>query len=77
MGELTCNACIERARLGNASPVPNARSDGNTGRGSENKAPFVVAGQITETVLASLSARPFTKEAMQDPSLIDYFYQHV
>ncbi len=45
------------------------RSGGKTGRGSQNKVPFVVAVQTTEDGrphLACLSARPFTKAAMKD-----------
>lgn len=43
------------------------RSGGKPGRGSENKVPFVCAVQTTESgqaVLACLSLRPFTNEAM-------------
>lgn len=45
------------------------RSGGKTGRGSENKVPFVVAVQTTEdgrAHLACLSPRPFTKAALED-----------
>ena len=45
------------------------RSGGKAGRGFENKVPFVVAVQTTEDGrphLACLSARPFTKAAMED-----------
>ena len=45
------------------------RSGGKAGRGSENKVPFVVAVQTTESGaphLACLSSRPFTKAALQD-----------
>lgn len=43
------------------------RSGGKSGRGSENKVPFVAAVQTTadgQAVLACLSPRPFTKEAI-------------
>jgi hypothetical protein len=44
-------------------------SGGKSGRGSENKVPFIAAVQTTEdgqAVLACLSPRPFTKEAVAD-----------
>jgi transposase-like protein len=44
-------------------------SGGKSGRGSENKVPFLGAVQTTEdgqAVLACLSPRPFTKEAVAD-----------
>ena len=61
--QLTGRVEVDDAYLG------GERSGGKTGRGSENKVPFVVAVQTTEdgrAHLACLSARPFTKAAMQD-----------
>jgi hypothetical protein len=49
------------------SYLGDERSGGKPGRGSENKVPFVCAVQTTEdgqAVLACLSLRPFTNDAM-------------
>jgi len=54
---------IDDAYLGGELP------GGTSGRGSENKLPFIAAVQTTEdgqAVLACLSPRPFTKEAVAD-----------
>jgi transposase-like protein len=54
---------IDDAYLGGERP------GGKSGRGSENKVPFIAAVQTTEdgqAVLACLSPRPFTKEAVAD-----------
>jgi len=54
---------IDDAYLGGELP------GGKSGRGSENKVSFVAAVQTTEdgqAVLACLSPRPFTKEALED-----------
>ena len=54
---------IDDAYLGGELP------DGKSGRGSQNKVSFVAAVQTTEdgqAVLACLSPRPFTKEAVAD-----------
>ena len=61
--QLTGRVEIDDAYLG------GERSGGKTGRGSENKVPFVAAVQTTEggqPHLVCLSPRPFTNEAMQD-----------
>lgn len=61
--QLTGRVEIDDAYLG------GERSGGKTGRGSENKVPFVAAVQTTDSGLphlACLSPRPFTKEAMDD-----------
>jgi len=61
--QLTGRVEIDDAYLG------GERSGGKTGRGSENKVPFVAAVQTTETGkphLACFSARPFTKESIRE-----------
>jgi ribosomal protein L37AE/L43A len=61
--QLTGRVEVDDAYLG------GQRSGGKTGRGSENKVPFVAAVQTTEDGrphLACLSPRPFTKQAMED-----------
>jgi ribosomal protein L37AE/L43A len=61
--QLTGRVEIDDAYLG------GERSGGKTGRGSENKVPFVAAVQTTEDGLphlACLSPRPFTNEAVQE-----------
>lgn len=61
--QLTGRVEIDDAYLG------GQRSGGKTGRGSENKVPFVAAVQTTEDGrphLACLSPRPFTKRALED-----------
>lgn len=60
---LTGRVEIDDAYLG------GERSGGKTGRGSENKIPFVAAVQTTDSGqphLACLSQQPFTNEAMDD-----------
>jgi ribosomal protein L37AE/L43A len=60
--QLTGRVEIDDAYLG------GERSGGKTGRGSENKVPFVAAVQTTETGLphlACLSPRPFTNESVE------------
>jgi len=61
--QLTGRVEVDDAYLG------GQRSGGKSGRGSENKVPFVAAVQTTEDGqphLACLSPRPFTKKAMED-----------
>jgi transposase-like protein len=61
--QLTGRVEVDDAYLG------GQRSGGKTGRGSENKVPFVAAVQTTEdgqAHLACLSPRPFTKAALED-----------
>jgi transposase-like protein len=61
--QLTGRVEIDDAYLG------GERSGGKTGRGSENKVPFVAAVQTTDDgwpQLACLSPRPFTNEAMEE-----------
>ena len=61
--QLTGRVEIDDAYLG------GERSGGKTGRGSENKVPFVAAVQTTEDGrphLVCLSPRRFTKEAVED-----------
>ena len=61
--QLTGRVEIDDAYLG------GERSGGKTGRGSENKVPFVAAVQTTEggqPHLACLSPQPFTNAAMED-----------
>jgi len=61
--KLTGRVEIDDAYLG------GERSGGKSGRGSENKVPFVAAVQTTESgqpQLMCLSLQPFTKEAMQN-----------
>lgn len=61
--QLTGRVEIDDAYLG------GERSGGKTGRGSENKVPFVAAVQTTEAGkphLACFSARPFTKESIRE-----------
>lgn len=60
--KLTGRVEIDDAYLG------GEQSGGKTGRGSENKVPFVAAVQTTESGqprLVCLALQPFTKEAMQ------------
>jgi transposase-like protein len=60
---LTGRVEIDDAYLG------GERSGGKTGRGSENKVPFIAAVQTTEDgqpVLACFAQRPFTKEAVEE-----------
>jgi len=61
--QLTGRVEIDDAYLG------GQRSGGKTGRGSENKVPFVAAVQTTQDGqphLACLSPRPFTKQALAE-----------
>jgi len=61
--QLTGRVEVDDAYLG------GQRSGGKTGRGSENKVPFVAAVQTTEDGhphLVCLSPRPFTKRALED-----------
>jgi transposase-like protein len=61
--QLTGRVEVDDAYLG------GQRSGGKTGRGSENKVPFVAAVQTTEggqPHLACLSQRPFTKAALEE-----------
>ncbi len=61
--QLTGRVEIDDAYLG------GQRTGGKSGRGSENKVPFVAAVQTTEDGhphLACLSPRPFTKQALED-----------
>jgi transposase-like protein len=61
--QLTGRVEIDDAYLG------GERSGGKSGRGSENKVPFVAAVQTTEDGLphlACLSPRPFTNKAMEE-----------
>jgi ribosomal protein L37AE/L43A len=61
--QLTGRVEIDDAYLG------GERSGGKSGRGSENKVPFVAAVQTTEDgqpVLACFAQQPFTNEAMSD-----------
>lgn len=61
--QLTGRVEIDDAYLG------GERTGGTTGRGSENKVPFVAAVQTTEDGLphlACLAALPFTKNAVED-----------
>jgi hypothetical protein len=60
---LTGRVEIDDAYLG------GEHSGGKTGRGSENKVPFIAAVQTTESgqpVLACFAQAPFTKEAVED-----------
>jgi transposase-like protein len=62
--ERQLTGCVEV----NEACIGGERSGGKTGRGSENKVPFVIVVQTTEdgcAHLACLSARPLTKEAMR------------
>jgi ribosomal protein L37AE/L43A len=61
--QLTGRVEIDDAYLG------GERSGGKTGRGSENKVPFIAAVQTTEAgqpVLACFAQRPFTKQAVEE-----------
>lgn len=61
--QLTGRVEIDDAYLGGALP------GGKTGRGSENKVPFIAAVQTTEAgqpVLVCFAQAPFTKEALSD-----------
>ena len=61
--QLTGRVEIDDAYLG------GERSGGKTGRGSENKVPFIAAVQTTEDgqpVLACFAQVPFTKQAVED-----------
>jgi ribosomal protein L37AE/L43A len=61
--QLTGRVEIDDAYLG------GERSGGKTGRGSENKVPFIAAVQTTEDgqpVLACFTQKPFTKEAIEE-----------
>ena len=60
---LTGRVQLDDAYLGGQRP------GGKSGRGSENKVPFIVAVQTTEAgqpVLACFAQRPFTKQALEE-----------